>query len=54
LTLVENIESTLDYNIYVRGYGNNYLNRTTVLIFWAERQGVHDPVSFVFGNGLGS
>lgn len=46
--------NTLSYNLYEQGYGLNYLNRTTVLTFWVERQGAHDPVSFVFGNGLGS
>lgn len=53
-TLDDQIADTLSYNIYEKGYGLNYLNRTTVLTFWAERQGAHDPVSFVFGNGLGS
>lgn len=50
----EQIESTLSYNIGDVGYGGNYLNRTTALTFWAERQGIHDPISLVFGNGLGS
>lgn len=45
---------TLRYNLYEQGYGGNYLNRTTALTFWADNQGAHDPVSFVFGNGLGS
>ena len=45
---------TLSYNLYEKGYGLSYLNRTTVLTFWASHQGAHDPVSFVFGNGLGS
>lgn len=45
---------TLSYNLYEKGYGTNHLNRTTVLAFWAERQGAQDPISFVFGNGLGS
>lgn len=36
------------------GYGNLKLNRYTVLTFWAEQQGAHDPVSLVLGNGLGS
>ncbi|MDP1559156.1 MAG: hypothetical protein Q8K59_10510 [Nitrosomonas sp.] len=54
-TMAEKIEDTLDYNIYERGSSHlYYLNRTTALTFWVERQGVHDPVSFVFGNGLGS
>jgi hypothetical protein len=44
----------LAYNVYNKGYGINLLNRTTVLTFWAEQQGAHNPVSFLFGNGLGS
>lgn len=36
------------------GYGTLKLNRYTVLTFWAEQQGTHDPVSFVLGNGIGS
>lgn len=50
----EQLENTISYTIGERGHGGKNLNRTTVLIFWAERQGIHDPVSFVFGNGLGS
>ncbi len=47
--------NTLEYNLYEKGYSEeSYLNRTTVLTFWANQQGAHDPVSFVFGNGLGS
>ena len=48
------ITATLDYNIYEKGYGSLSLNRTSVLTFWAEKQGIHDPISVVFGNGLGS
>ncbi len=50
----DQIRDYLDYNVYKKGYGHNYLNRTTVLTFWAEKQGGHDPVSLVLGNGLGS
>ena len=50
----DQIRDYLDYNVYKKGYGHNYLNRTTVLTFWAEKQGAHDPVSLVLGNGLGS
>jgi hypothetical protein len=45
---------TLRYNLYEQGYGENHLNRTTALTFWVDNQGAHDPVSFMFGNGLGS
>lgn len=48
------VDRTLSYNVKEVGHGNRYLNRTTVLLFWAEQQGLHDPVSFIFGNGLGS
>lgn len=52
--ITELIENTLSYNFYDRGWGIYYLNRTTVLAFWLENQGVYNPVSFFFGNGLGS
>jgi hypothetical protein len=48
------LAQTLGYNLYEKGYGENYLNRTTVLTFWASHQGAQDPVSLMFGNGLGS
>lgn len=54
MTLDEQIKGTLSYNVYEGGYGRLHLNRTTVLTFWAEQQGAHDPVSLVLGNGLGS
>jgi len=54
MSLDELIADTLRYNVYEAGYGSNLLNRTTVLTFWANQQGAHDPVSFIFGNGLGS
>ncbi|MDD1605648.1 MAG: hypothetical protein LUP96_02965, partial [Methylococcaceae bacterium] len=48
------IFDTLKYNVYEVGYGSFYLNRTTVLTFWAEHQSSANPLSFLFGNGLGS
>lgn len=54
MTLDQLIFDTLRYNVYEVGYGGFYLNRTTVLSFWAQHQGLSDPVSFLFGNGLGS
>lgn len=50
----DQITNTLSYNIYEHGYGGLALNRTSVFSFWLAQQGVHDPVSFFFGNGLGS
>ena len=54
MSMDELIADTLRYNVYEAGYGSKFLNRTTALTFWASQQGAHDPVSFVFGNGLGS
>lgn len=51
----QQINETLNYNFYEQGYGRDrILNRTTVLTFWFEQQGIHDPISFILGNGLGS
>jgi hypothetical protein len=47
------VADTLSYNVYEKGYGDYALNRTTVLTFWAGRQGLHDPAGAVFGHGLG-
>lgn len=53
-TLADVLESTISYNFAEAGYASYYLNRTTVLSFWWSQQGLHDPVGFFFGNGLGS
>ncbi|ODU51044.1 MAG: hypothetical protein ABS92_01110 [Thiobacillus sp. SCN 63-374] len=53
-TLDQEIADTLAYNVYEKGYGNYALNRTSVLTFWAEEQGLRNPISFAMGNGLGS
>jgi len=50
----EVIDTTFNYNLYEHGHGGYHLNRTKVLTFWVDQQGFHDPISFVFGNGLGS
>lgn len=53
-TFIDAVEGILRYNIQDIGYGNLLLNRTTVLTFWA---GLHDwsnPMTFLFGHGLGS
>lgn len=50
----QQITEIIEYNFQNKGYGGQHLNRTTVLTFWAEKQGIHDPVSFLFGNGIGS
>jgi hypothetical protein len=48
------VQGTIDYNFGNAGYAFNILNRTTVLSFWWGKQGLHDPIGFFFGNGLGS
>ncbi|MCC6145796.1 MAG: hypothetical protein IT368_18470, partial [Candidatus Hydrogenedentes bacterium] len=53
-TLEAQVAETLSYNVYEKGYGGYALNRTTVLTFWAQRQGLRDPAGAVFGHGLGS
>lgn len=53
-TLAEVWEETMSYNFEDRGYGTLFLNRTTVLTFWANLQGMHDPMGFFFGGGIGS
>lgn len=54
LSLEENIQLSLDYNFGDKGHGGLHLNRTKVLTFWAERQSMENPITPVFGNGLGS
>lgn len=53
-TLIEALDDTLAYNVQEGGYGTSLLNRTTVMTFWWGLHGWHDPVSFLFGHGLGS
>lgn len=54
MTLDELVFDTLKYNVYEVGYGNYYLNRTTVLTFWSQHQSWANPIGFLFGNGIGS
>lgn len=54
LTLEEQIQQSFDYNFRDKGHGGLYLNRTKVLTFWAERQSMANPITPVFGRGLGS
>jgi hypothetical protein len=53
-SLAEVFGGLVDYNFGSAGYGDVYLNRTTVMSFWWSQQGLHDPTSFFFGNGIGS
>lgn len=47
------ITGILRYNVQDVGYGKMLLNRTTVMTFWAKFHGLQDPISFLFGHGLG-
>ena len=53
-TFDEAIPGILRYNVQDVGYGENLLNRTTVMTFWAKFHSLQDPISFLFGHGLGS
>lgn len=53
-TVAEVIASTLRYNAESVGYGENLLNRTSVLSFWWSHHGAHDLYGLLFGHGLGS
>jgi len=49
------IENILEYNFGTRGYaGASDLNRSTVYSYWAQHHGLHDPIRFAFGHGLGA
>lgn len=50
----EVVRETLAYNFQHKGHGFNFLNRSTVLAFWWDKQSVADPVGFLFGHGIGS
>lgn len=53
-TVSTGFDDLIRYNVTELGYGNLYLNRTTVLSFWWQHQGLHDPSGFLFGHGAGS
>ncbi|MCK6384180.1 MAG: hypothetical protein L6Q52_07510 [Rhodocyclaceae bacterium] len=48
------VEETVAYNFLHKGHGHSFLNRTTALLFWWEKQSLADPVGFLFGHGIGS
>lgn len=50
----EAITGILRYNVQEVGYGTLLLNRTTVMTFWAKFHSWQDPITFLFGHGLGS
>ena len=51
---VEAFEGMISYNIGDVGYGLLLLNRTTAMTFWWGLHGWHEPLTFLFGHGLGS
>jgi hypothetical protein len=52
--LFDVVEETVAYNFLHKGHGHLFLNRTTVVIFWWQKQSFADPVGFLFGHGIGS
>lgn len=50
----DSLATTLQYNLGNDGYGNNILNRTTVLSFWWQHHSLETPVHLFFGHGIGS
>lgn len=48
------LSEILAYNFGEAGYYGRGLNRTSVFTYWARHHNLDDPVSFVFGHGLGS
>lgn len=50
----DSLANTLQYNVGTEGYGNNILNRSTVLSFWWEQHSLERPFHLFFGHGIGS
>lgn len=48
------IEATIAYNFGSMGYYGTGLNRTSVYPYWLAHHHLYDPVSLLFGHGLGS
>jgi hypothetical protein len=50
------VQNTIAYNFGSAGYYGNKasLNRTTVLTFWFQEHGPHNPVETLFGHGVGA
>lgn len=53
-TVDNGVNDMIRYNVTDVGYGKMYLNRTTVLTFWWQHQGLHNPMGLLFGHGAGS
>jgi len=55
MTPAQKLEEVYEYNLGDMGYGAaNNLNRTTVLSYWFEHHGLAEPVTTIFGHGMGS
>lgn len=53
--IVDGLMGIVAYNVEEKlGYGKLLLNRTTAMLFWAKFHGWNEPISFLFGHGLGS
>ncbi len=52
--LLDVLAETIAYNFQQKGHGHAFLNRTTVLLFWWQKQSLADPAGFLFGHGIGS
>jgi hypothetical protein len=52
--LIDVVEETVAYNFLHKGHGQAFLNRTTALLFWWQKQTLADPAGFLFGHGIGS
>lgn len=53
-TLEDFVIGTLKYNTGEVGYGELVLNRFTSVTFWLSNHNLSEPISFLFGHGLGS
>ena len=54
-SVASTIEAIIAYNFGETGYfGGISLNRTSVYPYWLQQQSLSDPVSLLFGHGLGS
>ena len=53
-SLANTVEGIVAYNFGDKPYFGQGLNRTSVYAYWLNNQSISDPVSILFGHGLGS
>ncbi|MBW7929099.1 MAG: hypothetical protein H3C58_13645 [Fimbriimonadaceae bacterium] len=54
-TIADSFDAVIAYNFGTTGYfGGASLNRTSVYTYWFQTHGLGDPLSLLFGHGLGS